>query len=286
MNYTELVAREILKIVADENFATKDGLNSVLRLLTKWRSKLVDNTLVAKCGTLIMSGPFRGMEFMAATSEANVAPRILGSYESELHPIIDEIIGTNYRALIDIGCADGYYACGFAYRMPDLRVFAYDTNVAAQKLCADLAKKNGLADRVTIDGEFSGSDFDKFVGMGALIFIDAEGIEETLLDPIQFPALKTLAMLVECHDVFKPSISATIQSRFEDTHSICRIEPSLHACQLPDFFRELSHMDQLLAIWEWRMGPTPWLYMVPRKDIEPVARAARGTVGSESRANR
>jgi hypothetical protein len=27
---------------------------------------------------------------------------------------------------------------------------------------------------------------------------------------------------------------------------------------------ELSHMDRLLAIWEWRSGPTPWLVMRPK----------------------
>jgi hypothetical protein len=26
----------------------------------------------------------------------------------------------------------------------------------------------------------------------------------------------------------------------------------------------LGHLDQLLAIWEWRMAPTPWLMLEPR----------------------
>jgi len=25
----------------------------------------------------------------------------------------------------------------------------------------------------------------------------------------------------------------------------------------------LGHLDHLLATWEWRMGPTPWLVMEP-----------------------
>ncbi|NDC04481.1 MAG: hypothetical protein EBZ81_16380 [Betaproteobacteria bacterium] len=29
----------------------------------------------------------------------------------------------------------------------------------------------------------------------------------------------------------------------------------------PHWFVNLAHLDQLLATWEWRSGPTPWLVM-------------------------
>jgi hypothetical protein len=29
----------------------------------------------------------------------------------------------------------------------------------------------------------------------------------------------------------------------------------------PTWFNNLAHLDQLLAVWEWRSGPTPWLVM-------------------------
>jgi hypothetical protein len=32
--------------------------------------------------------------------------------------------------------------------------------------------------------------------------------------------------------------------------------------ELPEFFQQLGHLDQLLAVWEWRTGPTPWAVMV------------------------
>ncbi len=28
--------------------------------------------------------------------------------------------------------------------------------------------------------------------------------------------------------------------------------------------RELTELDKLIAVWEWRSGPTPWLVMTPR----------------------
>jgi hypothetical protein len=32
----------------------------------------------------------------------------------------------------------------------------------------------------------------------------------------------------------------------------------------PQWFCNLAHLDQVLATWEWRSGPTPWLVMRAR----------------------
>jgi len=34
---------------------------------------------------------------------------------------------------------------------------------------------------------------------------------------------------------------------------------------MPDWFKNLANLDQLLAVWEWRSGPTPWLAMRAKK---------------------
>jgi hypothetical protein len=34
--------------------------------------------------------------------------------------------------------------------------------------------------------------------------------------------------------------------------------------EYPWWLKDLSHLDQLLAVWEWRAGPTPWLVMTPK----------------------
>ena len=92
------------------------------------------------------------------TSEANVSPRLLG-------------------------CADAYYAVGLARRMPGLEVFAFDINPAAQQKCAELAVANGVAERATIAGEFRTEDFASYVDRRALVFLNAEGVEDDLLRP-------------------------------------------------------------------------------------------------------
>ena len=36
---------------------------------------------------------------------------------------------------------------------------------------------------------------------------------------------------------------------------------ALDASGLPDWMESLSDLDRLIALWEWRSGPTPWLWM-------------------------
>ena len=44
-------------------------LNNALRLLAKYRSTLIQNTLVQQCGVKVIDGPFAGMEFLAQSAE-------------------------------------------------------------------------------------------------------------------------------------------------------------------------------------------------------------------------
>ena len=48
--------------------------------------------------------------------------------------------------------------------------------------------------------------------------------------------------------------------RFKASHHITRIGRQIDA-RLPDWMEELSDLDRLIALWEWRSGPTPWLWM-------------------------
>lgn len=56
------------------------------------------------------------------------------------------------RTVINVGCAEGYYAIGMARAMPDSHIYAYDIDEEAQCLCRKMAKLNSVAERVTIRG--------------------------------------------------------------------------------------------------------------------------------------
>jgi hypothetical protein len=238
-----------------------NNLNAILRLLAKWRANVVTNTLQKKSGQMVLTGPFKGMIYGAAASEGSTSARLLGGYEAALHPIIEKITKRGYRQIIDVGCAEGYYAVGLAMRMPEARVIARDLNEVARAKCAQLADANGVSAQIEIGGELGHSDFDICTRAKTLVICDIEGAEAQLLDPARAQGLASADILVEVHDCFTPGLSAQIAQRFERTHKVRQIERSLPVTPLPLWMDTLSDLDRLIALWEWRMGPTPWLWM-------------------------
>jgi SAM-dependent methyltransferase len=236
-------------------------LEAQLRELAKWRSVVLANTLVGRGMTSVAGGPFAGMDYSVQASEGGRAPRLLGSYEASLHPVIETVIARAYPQVLDIGCAEGYYAVGLARRMPKATVHARDTNPAARALCATLARANGVEGRVVIGAEVTHADLDLCAEARTFILCDIEGGEGQLLDPALAPGLKSADILVEVHEGMQPGLLATLSDRFAPTHRVLRIDRSLRADLLPDWAESLSDLDRLLLLWEWRATPTPWLWM-------------------------
>ena len=129
-------------------------LNNALRLLSKWRSVLIQNTLLQQQGTVVMQGPLAGLDFLQQSAEGCHIAKLLGCYEQPLQPFIEQASAQAYPTILNIGCAEGYYAVGMAKRMPNTRVLAYDLNSKAQPICRELATKNGVSDRVQVGGLF------------------------------------------------------------------------------------------------------------------------------------
>lgn len=244
--------------------AEMGDLEQTLRLLGRWRSQVLANTFIKEQGARIWSGPFAGMDYVAEATEGSLIARLLGTYESELHPHLAAIVAKGLDCVIDVGCAEGYYAVGMARLAPEVTVYAYDIEEKARLACAQLATKNGVAERVIIGGAFAPDGFEAFAGRRALVLVDAEGAEVDILQPELSPALGGMTVIVETHDVFRRGALATMVARFAATHDIVRVDQAPKTFTPPPWFGWLSHLDQLLAVWEWRAKPTPWLVMTPK----------------------
>jgi len=238
-------------------------LNNALRLLAKWRSVLIQNTVLQQQGTVVMNGPLKGLNFLPQSAEGCHIAKLLGCYEQPLLPYIEQAIQANYPTILNIGCAEGYYAVGMARRMLDTKVLAFDLNPKAQEVCNALAAKNGVTDRVTVGALFKPEDFTTFAGKRALVLCDIEGAEKDLLDPAVAPALTGMYLIVESHECLIPGVTQLLIDRFSATHDITVVEDNgqRQLSNAPAWFNNLAHLDQLLAVWEWRSGPTPWLVM-------------------------
>lgn len=258
---------QLAEMLASTQIDEAAQLNNALRLLSKWRSVLIQNTLIQHQGLTVLQGPLAGLDFIEQSAEGCHIAKLLGCYEQPLLPYIQKAIELQYQTIVNIGCAEGYYAVGMARHMPNTQVMAYDLNPNAQHTCQTLADKNGVSERITIGGLFNPEDFASYANTKTLVMCDIEGAEQELLDPSKAPALSTLDIIVESHEGLRAGITQTLINRFKATHDIILIHDNgqRHLNQMPAWFNNLAHLDQLLAVWEWRSGPTPWLVMAAKQ---------------------
>lgn len=169
---------------------------------------------------VVQNGHFKGMKYINRSSGSALLPKILGSYEEPIQDWIKEVISIkNYSNILDIGCAEGYYACGFAMSMPNTQITAYDIDLQARNNTAELKLLNSLQN-IEIKAECSHAELNVKSKAGVLVFCDIEGFEETLLDPQKVPNLQLVDLLIESHDCFVPNITETLISRFYMTHTM------------------------------------------------------------------
>jgi hypothetical protein len=265
MSVTPVVVRMMRELMAGwPEKPDQAELYELLRLLGRWRSHLLANVYVQIQGRRIWAGPFAGMDYIDHATEGALVPRLLGTYESELHPHFAAFAAEGLDCVIDVGCAEGYYAVGLARMMPQVAVHAFDIDEKARAACAELAARNGVQDRVIIGGEFRPDGFQAYAGRRTLVLVDAEGAELDILQPQLSPALAGMNLIVETHDVYRPGAMQTLIQRFSPTHAIERVDQQPKAFEMPPFLQGMTHLDQLLAVWEWRLQPTPWLVMRPK----------------------
>jgi hypothetical protein len=240
------------------------ALTLALSHILTYRRDLLVNFLIRKYGPVIQNGPFAGMRYLERVEHGDLVPKLIGCYEAELHEVILRVARRPYRQVVNIGCAEGYYAVGLARLLPGARVFAFDVSESARALCGQLAALNGVTNRVVIGGACDLAQLRELAGPDTFIVCDCEGAEAMLLDPEQAPGLTQCDVLVELHDFLDPNLSRLVTGRFAATHDVALLpnaprDPSAFPALL-----ELSHVDRFIGTMEGRPGPTPWAFMVCR----------------------
>lgn len=264
MNMHEKALAKLRAYLDNDQMPPVEKLRHVLRLTASHRANLLGNTFVYHGGLKVRTGPFAGMVIPNHAAEGCFTPKLLGCYEEELHPVIDYIRDRGHANVVNVGCAEGYYAVGLARLLPDSRIWAYDTDERARYVCGRVAEENGVRDRITISGTFRPEDFADFPAGDTVVVCDIEGGEHDLLDPVKAPALAGFDIQVELHNSFSTPLNQAFMARFADTHEIHQIPPSVRDIEAHRELRDLEHLDQLLAFWEFRRGPNPWLFMKAR----------------------
>lgn len=242
----------------DINSLRADALYQIFLIGVQIRRSEIASALVQAHGPNVMSGPFAGMSLLpdVVWGDGDLAPKLLGCYESELHPAIAKVIRGNSKTVANIGCAEGYYAVGMARALPNARVFAFDTEPKAQAICARAAAANQVASRLVVQGTCGIDALRRIVSENdkTALIADCEGAELQLLDPVAVPELRRCDMIIECHDFMNATITKTLRQRFEASHDL---EDIIEGSRNPNQFAPLQRMrslDRWLAVNEGLEG--------------------------------
>lgn len=240
-----------------------------------WRRQQVEETTEAAielvCPDLVVRhGPFRGMVYPARTAVGSfLFPKLLGSYERELHTVVQQICNTGYCQIVDIGCAEGYYAIGLAMRNPTAAVFAFDIDPAAQSQCRAMAKANGVDQRIVIGDECTAETLKGFdFADRTLVLSDCEGFEKDLFTDEVVARLRNHDVLIEVHDHLDIDISLVLSRRFEASHTVQRIDSVDDIRKAQQYqYDELDQFDLVtrrVILGEHRPASMSWLFFQPR----------------------
>jgi SAM-dependent methyltransferase len=228
------------------------------------RLRPVEEAVVSATGLEVQSGPFRGMKYINRAMGSALLPKLVGSYEAELHGAIETAITKQFARVVNIGCGEGYYAVGLARRVPQARVWAFDTDSAARAACRKLAELNGVAERVHIAGACGPAELRELTAEPGLVVCDCEGYELELLAAPNFAQADACEIIVELHDSMDATISKTILGRFSATHEAEVFEQKARDPRAYPGLHHLTAEQQRLAVDEFRPAGIRWAYFVPR----------------------
>jgi hypothetical protein len=193
----------------------------------------LEERLAAAAGQRVLQGPFKGMLYGRTSSGSVWAPKALGCYEEELHAVVEEVVSLAPARIIDLGCAEGYYAGGFAFRLPQTEILAADLNPVARHRTSRLARINAAGGKLSTTGRVDRNQLQDFAdGCSGVVVVwcDIEGGEYSLMDPSEITALRRAFIVIEDHSGMigrrRDELIGRLQ-KFHDIQIVVQTERSL-----------------------------------------------------------
>lgn len=215
----------------------------------------------------VAAGPFRGLRL----APRPYLPHLLGTYERELHPVVEALCAREWKRIVNVGGGNGFYIAGLGMRCHDAELVVFELEPTAREVIRATLARNGLAERsrVLAAAEPPGLEA-ACAGEGpTLVVMDVEGAEVELTDTQAVPALRRTTLLVETHEFAKPGCRELIELRFTASHRITAIDTAPRtAADFPAAFAPLvqrvARERCLAAVQEWRPEQQSWLLLEPR----------------------
>jgi len=220
----------------------------------------VDHWIYSETHGIVQSGPFAGMLLLDKQEwdDGNLSTKCLGCYEEELHPVIEyqieRLAKLEQAKIVDLGCAEGYYAIGMARRLPQAIVYGVDISKKSLAILQRAAELNGVM--IKID-----CDIAEVMGQPDLVICDVEGDEINYLRLDFFPDLVRADIIVECHNTKEFPIANILMQKFAETHDIEHIFEGARNPNKYPFLRGHQSLHRWMAVCEGRPCMMDWLVM-------------------------
>jgi hypothetical protein len=233
--------------------------NYQMRLHKEWGVYQATREMIDSYGLTVLYGPFRGMRYpKSSLLHRDGIPILFGTYEFELHPIIEEVASNKYTHIVDIGSAEGYYAVGLALRTKT-GVHAFDCEPRELHYLRQMARLNGVADLIQTGSWCDSKVLSKLVrGRRCLIISDCEGYEIDLFDEECIAALKASDLIIELHEN-GPELNAhdKLLKRFQISHKsrVVAFDQNNFGSTVPRKWHNFAR--------EFRTPGQQWLYLNP-----------------------
>lgn len=233
--------------------------NHQKQLHREWGVEQATNEMINEYGLRVLHGPFRGMRYpKSSLASRDGIPILFATYELELHPVIEEVASKRYDRIIDVGCAEGYYAVGLAIRT-GTSVFAFDCEPRERFHLRQMARLNKVTDLIHAGSWCSGRILDRLTrGRRCLVISDCEGYELKLFQGTVLSALKDCDCIIELHETVPGTdVRSTMLKRFRSSHSakVITFDPSYSSSVVPEKWRKFAR--------EFKSPGQQWLYVTP-----------------------
>lgn len=229
------------------------------QLYREWGVEQATKDMIDEYGLSVLHGPFRGMRYpKSSLVSRDGVPILFATYELELHPVIEEAVSKRYDRIIDVGCAEGYYAVGLAIRT-STPVFAFDCEPRERSYLRQMARLNNVADRIHVRSWCSARILARLTcGQRCLVISDCEGYELKLFQDTALSALEDCDLIIELHATIPGlDVGSIMRERFRISHSakIITFDHLNTGCVVPEKWQRFAR--------EFRSPGQQWLYLTP-----------------------
>lgn len=182
--------------------------------------------VVTKTNGVVVSGPLKNTQLANRHVFGSHIPKLLGSYELEIQPLLQSYIDDQPTVVCNIGGAEGYYAVGCARQASVKKAIVYEGLALGQQLINLNAKTNDVSDKIDIRGLCDEAALHALLNDCTvdLMLIDIEGAELDILSARNVKALRNTNMIIESHDFCRPNCIELLTKRLENSHQVDIIE--------------------------------------------------------------